>query len=111
MFLLEELTHVLKITKPKMMITSKLGLDIVRDTAKQLDFIKIVCPIDVLCNYTTIRKNNNFVPTQYDNSQTCVILFSSGTTGLPKGVELSHKSVFLAISILKLVLLNLLTYK
>lgn len=107
-FLPEELTHVLTITKPKMMITSKLGLDIVTDTAKQLDFIKYVCPIDVLCNYRTIQKNNNFVPTQFDNNQTCVILFSSGTTGLPKGVELSHKSVFLLTSVLKLVLLNLL---
>lgn len=91
----------LNITKPKIMITSKMGLDIVRDTAKPLDFIKYVCPIDILCNTKTIEENNNFVPNPYNNKQTCVILFSSGTTGLPKGVELSHKSIFLMIFILK----------
>jgi len=93
----------LNITKPKIMITSKMGLEIVRNTAKPLDFIKYVCPIDILCNTRTIEENNNFVPTPNDNKQTCVILFSSGTTGLPKGVELSHKSIYLMISILKLV--------
>lgn len=100
MYNTKELTHVLNITKPKMMITSKMGLDIVRDTAKPLDFIKYVCPIDILCNTRIIEENNNFVPTPCDNKQTCVILFSSGTTGLPKGVELSHKSIFLVVSIL-----------
>ncbi|XP_060857878.1 uncharacterized protein LOC132935368 [Metopolophium dirhodum] len=100
MYNTKELTHVLNITKPKIMITSKMGLEIVRNTAKPLDFIKYVCPIDILCNTRTIEENNNFVPTPCDNKQTCVILFSSGTTGLPKGVELSHKSIFLMVSIL-----------
>lgn len=80
-----------------------MGLEIVRNTAKPLDFIKYVCPIDILCNTRTTEENYNFIPTPHDNKQTCVILFSSGTTGLPKGVELSHKSIYLMISILKLV--------
>lgn len=88
-----------------MMITSKMGLDVVRDTAKKFDFIKYVCPIDIICSNKMIQDQINFVPTEYDSSQTCVILFSSGTTGLPKGVELSHKSVFVLTSLLKLVYL------
>lgn len=84
------------------MISSKMGLNIVRDAAKKCG-IRYICPLDILCNAKILQENNNFVPTKYDHSQTCVILFSSGTTGLPKGVELTHKSLYLCISILKLV--------
>lgn len=93
----------LNITKPKLMITSKMNLKTTRDCAKQLDFIKYICPIDMICNTRAIEEINNFVPTKYNNDQTSVILFSSGTTGLPKGVELSHKSVFLLTSTIKYV--------
>jgi len=86
-----------------MLISSQMGLEIIRQTVQKLDFIKYVCPIDVICNAMRGIEENNFVPTKCDNNETCVILFSSGTSGLPKGVELTHKSLFLMTSVLKLV--------
>jgi len=83
------------------MITSKKGLEVVRDTSRQLCFIKYVVPIDIICSPKTFEKNSSFVPAVYDNCETSVILFSSGTTGLPKGVELSHRSLYLLTNILK----------
>ncbi|CAH1733227.1 uncharacterized protein LOC114129932 [Aphis gossypii] len=100
MYTTKELTHVLNITKPKLMIASQMGLNVAKDSAKSLHFVKYVCPIDILCDARIIEEYTDFVSTPCDNNQTCVILFSSGTTGLPKGVELSHKSIFLIVSIL-----------
>lgn len=101
MILPEELIHVLNISKPKVIITSKMGMDIVRNAAKQLHFIKYVVPIDIICNARSLEENSDFLPPTCDNYETCVILFSSGTTGLPKGVEISHRSLFLLSTILK----------
>lgn len=109
-FLLEELEHVLNVTQPKLMITSKMGLDIIRNIAKQLDFIKYVCPIDIICYERMTFESNDLVPTDYNNNETAIILFSSGTTGLPKGVQLSHRSIYLLTSVLKLVYIMFHTY-
>lgn len=86
------------------MLTSKTNLKTTIHCAERLGFVKYICPVDTICNTRATEENNDFVPTKYDDGETGVILFSSGTTGLPKGVELSHKSIFLLTSILKFVL-------
>lgn len=105
-----ELEHVLNVTQPKLMITSQMGLDTVNNAVEQLDFITDVCPMDKICSEQMTDECNDFVPTHYNNSQTSIILFSSGTTGLPKGVQLSHKSMYLLISVLKLVYIMFYTF-
>lgn len=38
------------------------------------------------------NRNSPFIPARVNPNETCLVLCSSGTTGLPKGVELSHKN-------------------
>ncbi|XP_050438535.1 uncharacterized protein LOC126844403 isoform X2 [Adelges cooleyi] len=96
----QELLHVLNISKPKIMITSKSGLNAVRQATNEIDCVKYICPIDTIINLKNTSVTSSFVPVNYDNSHTCVLLCSSGTTGLPKCVELTHKTMLLMTDVL-----------
>ncbi|XP_050531474.1 luciferin 4-monooxygenase isoform X2 [Daktulosphaira vitifoliae] len=97
----QELKHVLNICKPKMMICSRMGINLVQKVSKEINYLKYVCPIEIAINLKTIQEKSSFVPIEYDNNHTSIILCSSGTTGLPKGVELTHRNLYLMNNILQ----------
>lgn len=55
---------------------------------------KTECLDEFISNYTAKEFNiKKFKPASFSTEHTALILYSSGTTGLPKGVELTHKNL------------------
>ncbi|KAF2894780.1 hypothetical protein ILUMI_11395 [Ignelater luminosus] len=103
-----ELKHAFEISKPKLIICSQLSVQNVTQTLHEshLEDVKIVLLEGTLENHINITSFENllentdfidpkcFEPETFDSSeQPAMILMSSGTTGLPKGVLLSHKNI------------------
>lgn len=61
---------------------------------KNHDFLTLRKPDDA-----TAKKHGATGKPAIDGDDTLIILFSSGTTGLPKGVELTHKNMVIAMDI------------
>ncbi|XP_075224492.1 luciferin 4-monooxygenase-like isoform X2 [Lycorma delicatula] len=104
----DELIHSLKITRPKYLFCSEQTLPTVIAAVKRCHFITELVLIsdssvpEYNFNYKIIMFSNlikplhpliridDFKPEEFDSHlQTAVVLCSSGTTGLPKGVKLS----------------------
>ncbi|XP_065222669.1 uncharacterized protein LOC135847162 [Planococcus citri] len=96
-----ELAHAFDISKPIAVMVTNRTYDKVNTIQKSSDYIKHVINLDVvdfLKESNIIDDDNEIrtsvpVSTSADPAATALILYSSGTTGLSKGVQLTHRSI------------------
>ncbi|KAJ6633967.1 Luciferin 4-monooxygenase [Pseudolycoriella hygida] len=110
-----ELKHALDFSKPKFIFTGGSATETVTKTVNELNYVeKIICfdgppstESKLTINFNDFVNSKNvqnvqFTPMPVSVSSTrCMIMCSSGTTGLPKGVQLSQTGVISTISIMR----------
>ncbi|XP_021186405.3 uncharacterized protein LOC110373457 [Helicoverpa armigera] len=108
MYTKDEMTHVLNISRPKIIFASELGLKQNLDIFKSNSSIEKVIQLNgkpiagSVIDFKSVGVQVN--PYEYEAeevqgwSDVAYILYSSGTTGLPKGVMLTHLNVLYSAS-------------
>ena len=84
--------------KPKIIFTSDEKLDALIGLRQSEYLEKVICPDgDMDIPYLMETGTAQFKATDRDAEDTAVILYTGGTTGIPKGVLLSHENVLTAL--------------
>ncbi|KAF8340323.1 uncharacterized protein EI90DRAFT_3035186 [Cantharellus anzutake] len=118
-----ELAHQFTLTRPKFFAVQLQLLPVFLDTLKLLKVDEkeviqrsvLICEREELsqslrqqgwrCIYNLFEGDDDFEPEDFDgqrSSETALIVYSSGTTSLPKGVELTHRNLAATVKILGL---------
>lgn len=105
----KELQHAINLSKPTFVFATDLTIQKVSNVVKSLDYVKRLILIGnglIPENATRLRdftnpellQNIKFEPQPVDKSKTiCLLVCSSGTTGLAKGVQLSQANIIVSI--------------
>lgn len=91
----DELNYLLNLVKPKMVFVVPEAITAINNALKANGLQAEIVIFDEAFSkfFAAVHGDEEFQPYEVKNSkETAVILFSSGTTGLPKGICLNHYS-------------------
>ncbi|VEN42268.1 unnamed protein product, partial [Callosobruchus maculatus] len=96
-------THLLKEVTPKVLFVVPKSVDLINSCLREAEIEAELIVFDKTEDHTSFLEllmphdgESEFVPESViDLDQTAVILFSSGTTGLPKGIMISHYALLM----------------
>ncbi|XP_067211658.1 uncharacterized protein [Linepithema humile] len=102
---LQTALHFLQLSDPKVIFCSELSLDIIQSAIKKTNYDPIIVVFgnhpdaipfaNILNSYSNTEVANFRLAELDDIKRTACILHSSGTTGMPKGVELSNYTLIM----------------
>ncbi len=84
-----QLKHVLKTTQTRVVLT----LSKLKNKIPMTESLQMICVDEFMKSDFSVMQRRLQSPTAVNPEQACFVLFTSGTTGLPNGVQVTHKNL------------------